>query len=153
MALETHRVVFTWVLRCLGTSGLVKGKTIGVDATTLEANAALRSIVRRDTTTLPQTAADAVQQLDQVADAKGDPVPLGDEIVADKGCHSRAALLELSQHFRTCISEPDRRRRCWRDHPMARDAVYANRRRIRSPRGGRLLRRGRILGTHLRARL
>src|SRR6516162_4466449 len=49
IALETHRAVFTWVLQCLGTSGLVKGKTIGVDATTLEANAALRSIVRRDT--------------------------------------------------------------------------------------------------------
>src|SRR5881394_1425430 len=45
---ETHRAVFTWVLQCLSTAGLVKGKTIGVDATTLEANAALRSIVRRD---------------------------------------------------------------------------------------------------------
>src|SRR5215470_4307190 len=47
--LETHRAVFTWVLQCLSTAGLVKGKTIGIDATTLEANAALRSIVRRDT--------------------------------------------------------------------------------------------------------
>jgi transposase len=33
----------------VGTAGLVKGKTIGVDATTLEANAAMRSIVWRDT--------------------------------------------------------------------------------------------------------
>jgi transposase len=33
----------------LADAGLVKGKTVGVDATTLEANAALRSIVRRDT--------------------------------------------------------------------------------------------------------
>jgi transposase len=46
--LETHRAVFTWVLQCLSAAGLVKGKTIGIDATTLEANAALRSIVRRD---------------------------------------------------------------------------------------------------------
>src|SRR5262245_178767 len=46
--LETHRGVFTWVLQCLSTAGLVTGKTIGIDATTLEANAALRSIVRRD---------------------------------------------------------------------------------------------------------
>lgn len=46
--LETHRAVFTWVLQCLSTAGLGKGKTIGIDATTLEANAALRSIVRRD---------------------------------------------------------------------------------------------------------
>ena len=45
---ETHRAVFTWILQCLSTAGLVKGKTIGIDATTLEANAALRSIVRRD---------------------------------------------------------------------------------------------------------
>ena len=49
IALETHRAVSTWVLQCLGAAGLVKGKTIGIDATTLEANAALRSIVRRDT--------------------------------------------------------------------------------------------------------
>lgn len=45
----THRSVFTWVLQVLATPNLVKGHTIGIDATTLEANAALRSIVRRDT--------------------------------------------------------------------------------------------------------
>jgi transposase len=47
--LETHQAVFTWVLQKITDAGLVKGKTIGIDATTLEANAALRSIVRRDT--------------------------------------------------------------------------------------------------------
>ena len=46
--LETHRAVFTWILQVLATTDLVKGQTIGIDATTLEANAALRSIVRRD---------------------------------------------------------------------------------------------------------
>jgi transposase len=46
--LETHRAVFTWILQVLATKDLVRGKTIGIDATTLEANAALRSIVRRD---------------------------------------------------------------------------------------------------------
>ena len=45
---ETHREVFTWVLRLLAKQGLLKAGTIAVDATTLEANAALRSIVRRD---------------------------------------------------------------------------------------------------------
>ena len=45
---ETHREIFTWVLGVLSKNDLLKGKTIGVDATTLEANAALRSIVRRD---------------------------------------------------------------------------------------------------------
>jgi len=47
--LETHQAVFQWVLTTLAMEGLLKGKTLGVDATTLEANAALRSIVRRDT--------------------------------------------------------------------------------------------------------
>ncbi len=45
---ETHREVFTWVLGVIAEKGLLKGKTLGIDATTLEANAALRSIVRRD---------------------------------------------------------------------------------------------------------
>jgi transposase len=47
--LETHREVFSWVLRLLAEKGLLKGQTLGIDATTLEANAALRTIVRRDT--------------------------------------------------------------------------------------------------------
>jgi len=46
--LETHQEVFQWVLRVVAESGLLKGQTIALDATTLEANAALRSIVRRD---------------------------------------------------------------------------------------------------------
>ena len=49
MDVETHQAVFQWVLRVLAEKKLLKGTTIGVDATTLEANAALRSIVRRDT--------------------------------------------------------------------------------------------------------
>lgn len=46
---ETHRAVFGWVQGVLAKRGLLKGNTVGIDATTLEANAALRSIVRRDT--------------------------------------------------------------------------------------------------------
>jgi transposase len=46
---ETHQAVFTWTLQRLADAGLVKGKIAGIDGTTLEANAALRSIVRRDT--------------------------------------------------------------------------------------------------------
>jgi len=45
---ETHRKVFVWVLGVIADRGLLKGKTVGVDATTLEANAAMRSIIRRD---------------------------------------------------------------------------------------------------------
>ena len=40
--------VFGWVLALLNKSGLLSGKTLGVDSTTLEANAAMRAIVRRD---------------------------------------------------------------------------------------------------------
>jgi transposase len=46
--LETHQQVFAWVLGLLADRGLLEGKRIGIDATTLEANAAMRSIVRRD---------------------------------------------------------------------------------------------------------
>ncbi|MHC4407126.1 MAG: transposase [Planctomycetota bacterium] len=49
LALEVHESVFAWVLRVLAANNLIDGKTLGVDGTTLEANAALRSIVRRDT--------------------------------------------------------------------------------------------------------
>jgi transposase len=67
--LETHQAVFTWILQRLADAGLVKGKTIGLDATTLEANAALRSIVRRDT-------GDTYQEfLTQLAQASGIATP------------------------------------------------------------------------------
>jgi transposase len=47
LPLELHDAVFTWVLQRLAERGLVKGERIGVDASTMEANAALRAIVRR----------------------------------------------------------------------------------------------------------
>jgi transposase len=47
--LETHNEVFQWVLKVLANYDLISGKTVGIDATTLEANAAMRSIVRKDT--------------------------------------------------------------------------------------------------------
>jgi transposase len=47
--LETHQEVFAWVLKLLADYDLISGRTAGIDATTLEANAAMRSIVRKDT--------------------------------------------------------------------------------------------------------
>lgn len=225
--LETHQAVFVWVLEALAAAKLLKGTTLGLDGTTLEANAALRSIVRRDTgegyqeflTTLAQasgigtpTRAD-LARIDRRRKKKGsnddwthphDPdakitkmkdgrthlahkaehaVDLdtgavvavtvqdadeGDtttmqatliaatehlevvlpaaavlrELVTDKGFHSNERLVDLAAlGIRTYISEPDRGRRRWRNKPEARAAVYANRRRIRRPRGIRLLRR------------
>jgi len=49
LPLSVHQQVFQFVLQVADKEGLLKGKTIAVDATTLEANAAMKSIVRRDT--------------------------------------------------------------------------------------------------------
>jgi len=231
IAVETHRAVFTWVAQCLGSAGLIKGKTIGLDATTLEANAAMRSIVRRDTgesyeefltrlakasgigtptradlarldrkrkkkasnddwthphdpdakitkmkdgrthlahkaehaidletgaiigvtvqdaaegdtSTMQLTLPEAAEQLEAVAAVTENKVTVIEEVVADKGYHSRTSVLDLEiLHIRTYISEPDRGRQAWADQEAERDAVYANRRRIRGARGKRLLRR------------
>ena len=234
--LETHRTVFTWVLQCLGIAGLIKGKTLAIDATTLEANAALRSIVRRDTgetynefltklakasgietptradlakldrkrkkkgsnedwehpydpdariakmkdgrthlahkaehavdletgaivavtlqeadqgdtTTVQITLPEAIEQLEAVAAVIDDKVKTGDELVTDKGYHSKQTVLDVqSLGLRSSISEPDRGRQHWIDQQAERDAVYANRRRIRGERGQLLMRqRGELL--------
>jgi transposase len=228
---ETHRSIFTWVLQVLATVDLVKGKTIGVDATTLEANAALRSIVRRDsgetyeafltrlaqasgietptradlarldrkrpkkgrnkdwrhphdpdaritkmkdgrthlahkaehavdmetgaivgvtvqgadqgdTTTIAETVTAAAEELEAVAEVTDGHTVVIDEVVADKGYHSNQVLVDLAAlDVRTYIAEPDRGRRNWKNKAAARDAVHANRRRIRGPRGLALLRK------------
>ena len=226
-SVEAHRAVFGWVLEQLAESGLVSGKTLGIDATTLEANAAMRSIVRRDTgedytaflTRLAQasgietpTAADlarfdrkrkkktsnkdwthphdpdakvakmkdgsthmahkvehavdmetgavvgvTVQGADQgdtatlvetlvtAAEQVEAVLPEGsgvEEVVADKGYHSNETLVDLAAvGVRSHIAEPERGRRNWKGREEARDAVYGNRRRIRSERGRRLQRR------------
>jgi transposase len=44
-----HEAVFVWVLGLARAKRLLVGAAVGVDATTLEANAALKAIVRRDT--------------------------------------------------------------------------------------------------------
>ena len=59
---ETHRAVFTWVQQRLVEAGLLKGKTVAIDATTLEANAAMRSIVRRDTAETLSGVSDAARE-------------------------------------------------------------------------------------------
>ena len=71
---ETHRAVFTWVQQRLVEAGLLKGKTVAIDATTLEANAAMRSIVRRDT-------GDTYQEfLTQLATASGIETPTREDL-------------------------------------------------------------------------
>jgi len=71
---ETHQAVFRWVLELLAEKGLLKGKTVGIDATTLEANAAMRSIVRRD------TGEGYEEFLRQLAQASGIATPTREEL-------------------------------------------------------------------------
>ena len=72
--LETHEEVFVWVLQILARARLLDGKTLGIDATTLEANAALRSIVRKDT-------GDSYQEfLTQLAQASGIETPTREDL-------------------------------------------------------------------------
>ena len=71
---ETHREVFTWALGVIAEKGLLEGKTLGIDATTLEANAALRSIVRRD------SGESYVEFLTKLAQESGIETPTRDDL-------------------------------------------------------------------------
>lgn len=72
---ETHQEVFCRILALLTERGLLKGKTIGVDATTLEANAAIRNIVRRD------TGEDYRRFLERLAKESGVDTPTREQLV------------------------------------------------------------------------
>jgi transposase len=234
---ETHQRIFGWVLERLAQGGLLKGKTIGVDSTTLEANAAMKSIVRRDTgesyTAYLKRVAEAegveaqngaaLRRMDRKrrkktsnedwaspVDAEAEITKLKDgrtalaykaenavdmetgaivavtthggaeadtatveetvieagvvvaeliaeetgkgqcavypggveEVVADKGYHSNDAAVGLTElQVRTYIAEPERGARNWQGKEAEKQAVYANRRRIRGEYGKRMQRR------------
>jgi transposase len=223
LPVETHRAVFRWFVWALGAKGVLNGQTLGIDATTLEANAAMRSIERRDTgakyveylkglaaaeglenptpeqlarldrkrkkktsnkdwkspadpdarvakmkdgrthlahkaehavdlnsgalvavtlqaadqgdtTTVAQTLSEACANVDFLSESGVQ------DVVADKGYHSGAVLVATNDSaVSTVIAEPERGRRKWHGREAERDLVYANRRRVRSVRGRRLL--------------
>jgi transposase len=232
IVLETHVEIFSFVLKLLAERGLANGKTVGVDASTLEANAAMKSLVRRDSgqgyddfltelatasgietptradlaridrkrakkgsnddwhnphdpdaqitkmkdgrthlshkaehavdmdsgaimaaTIQPGAAGDTatIQEtmtatVESVATLRRDPALKMEgalaEWVMDKGYHSNdvvATIADLGK--RSYISEPNRGRRKWRGDTDTRDAVYANRRRMKGQRGRWLMRR------------
>src|ERR671938_2197269 len=72
---EVHEQVFAWVLALIAEHGLVRGECIGVDASTLEANAALRQIVRRD------TGEGYREMLERMAEASGIATPTAEGLV------------------------------------------------------------------------
>jgi transposase len=75
LSLEVHEAVFAWVLRRLAEHGLIRGERIGVDASTMEANAALRAIVRRD------TGEGYREMLRRLAEASGIATPTAEDLV------------------------------------------------------------------------
>jgi transposase len=72
---EVHEAVFGWVLALIARHGLIKGERIGVDASTLEANAALRAIVRRD------TGEGYREMLEQMAQESGIATPTAEDLI------------------------------------------------------------------------
>ncbi len=72
---EVHQAVFDWVLAQIAEAGLVKGERIGVDASTMAANAALRSIVRRD------SGEDYREMLARLAAESGIETPTAEDLV------------------------------------------------------------------------
>jgi len=107
-----------------------------------------------DTKTICDTINQASEHLRAIADDERVSEKISDqwasEAVADKGYHSNDTMRDLRQmQLRSYVSEPDRGRRNWADTddgPDARDATYANRRRIRGERGKALMRqRGELL--------
>jgi transposase len=73
-SVETHRAVMKWVLRILRKHGLADAQSVCIDATTLQANAAMKSLVRRDT---GQTYDDYLRQL---AEAEGIENPTKEQL-------------------------------------------------------------------------
>src|SRR6202795_3177021 len=72
---DIHEKVFGWVLQLAAEQALVRGNRIGVDASTMEANAALRTIVRRDDGRTYR------EMLTQMAKESGLETPTADDLV------------------------------------------------------------------------
>lgn len=72
---EAHDRVFGWVLALIAEHGLVQGDRIGVDASTMEANAALRTLVRRDSGETYR------EMLNRMAEESGIETPSAEDLV------------------------------------------------------------------------
>src|SRR5918911_1009773 len=97
---EVHETVFGWVLALIAQQGLIKGERIGVDASTMEANAALRTIVRRD------TGEGYRAMLTRMAQESGIETPTADDLVRlDRKCEGK----KLSNADWVSPTDPDAR--------------------------------------------
>ena len=75
LPLEVHQEVFTFILEIADKHGLVTGKRLGIDASTMEANAALRKLVRRDNGETYD------QMLRRLAQASGIETPTKEDLI------------------------------------------------------------------------
>ena len=139
------------MLGLLADRGLLPGKRIGIDATTLEA------ADLGDTTTVAETLADAgmavVELVAREAELHPEETPQVnvdgiEELVADKGYHSGAVLEQVKElEVRTYIAEKKQAgKRHWEGKQGQQQAVYQNRQRVRRDYGKSLLgRRGELV--------
>jgi transposase len=110
----------------------------------------LQGATEGDTSTIEGTLEAAEQNLEEAREHAADDSEMNlepEEIVADKGYHSKAVMLALRlAGWRTYISEPRRGRQHWEGEYDERDAVYGNRRRMRGDHGKELMRfRGELI--------
>jgi transposase len=97
---EVHERVFGWVLKLVAEHGLVRGQRIGIDASTMEANAALRTIVRREDGRTYR------EMLTQMARESGIATPTTDDLVRlDRARKGKT----LSNEEWTSKTDPDAR--------------------------------------------
>jgi transposase len=99
-----------------------------------------------DTTTMKETFVKAAEQMEAAGEEAAADEQMNEqgleEVVADKGYHGGAMLVDLREiGVRSYISEPQRGRRHWQGKASEQAAVYSNRRRIGGNRGKQLLRR------------
>ncbi|WP_210247365.1 transposase [Blastochloris sulfoviridis] len=97
---EVHEQVFGFVLTLLAERGLVKGERLGVDDSTMEANAALRTIVRRDSGETYR------QMLEKMAKASGIATPTTEDLIR---LQRRRKDKTLSNADWTSPTDPDAR--------------------------------------------
>jgi transposase len=100
LPLEVHEAVFAWVLERLAEHGLIRGERIGVDASTMEANAALRAIVRRG------TGEGYREMLERLAVESGIATPTAEDLIRlDRQRQGK----RLSNRDWTSLSDPEAR--------------------------------------------
>ena len=130
LPLEVHEAIFTWVLQRLAEHGLIQGDRIGVDASTMEANAALRAIVRRD------SGEGYREMLQRLAKESGIATPTADDLIRLDRKRKGKRLSNAGLGLADGPGGQDRQAEGW-PHPAGLQARACGRSRHRRHRRGR----------------